>query len=72
MLSTASKVRIARYLSAGVLLVRRMLGRPPIVKVRRRGVHWSLDLREEIDLAIYLLGGFEVATLRGTKIRSAG
>jgi FkbM family methyltransferase len=27
--------------------------------VRRRGIQWELDLTEGIDLAIYLLGGFE-------------
>jgi FkbM family methyltransferase len=63
-LSTGSKVRIARYLSTGVLFLRRTVGLAPIVTVGRRGITWSLDLREGIDLAIYLLGGFEVATLR--------
>ena len=29
-----------------------------------RGITWSLDLKEGIDLAIYVLGGFELQTLR--------
>ncbi len=64
MLSTSGKVRIARALSALLLSGRRLLGLPPTLTVRRRGINWSLDLREGIDLAIYLLGGFEVRTLR--------
>jgi FkbM family methyltransferase len=32
--------------------------------VKRGGIQWSLDLREGIDLSIYLLGGFEPSTLR--------
>jgi FkbM family methyltransferase len=31
--------------------------------VTRGGITWALNLREGIDLAIYLLGGFEVRTL---------
>ncbi|VIO69835.1 hypothetical protein CI41S_20820 [Bradyrhizobium ivorense] len=40
------------------------MGLPTEIVVRRRGLNWSLDLKEGIDLAIYLFGGFEVLTLR--------
>jgi FkbM family methyltransferase len=63
MLSTSLKIRIARALSTVILGVRRLLGRPSTIIARRRGITWSLDLREGIDFAIYLLGGFEVRTL---------
>jgi len=63
-LSTTQKVAIARVLSRSTLLLRRLLGKGPQAVATRHGVRWSLDLREGIDLAIYLLGGFELATLK--------
>ncbi|MBB3561198.1 FkbM family methyltransferase [Rhizobium sp. BK512] len=64
MFSTRTKIRIARCLSAIVLSIRHVFGLPDDVVVVRRGVRWSLDLKDGIDFAIYLLGGFEVRTLR--------
>ena len=64
MISTSAKIRIARALSAFVLFFRRLAGLTPDVVARRRGVTWKLNLAEGIDFAIYLLGGFEVRTLR--------
>jgi len=63
MLSTSNKILIARYLSKAVLFVRGCLGLPTTVLAKRRGINWSLDLRDGVDFAIYLLGGFEVRTL---------
>ena len=64
MLSTKHKIHIGRVLAASVIQGRRLTGRGPLVLAKRDGIVWSLDLREGIDLAIYLLGGFEVRTLR--------
>jgi FkbM family methyltransferase len=64
MLSTRHKIHIGRVLAASVIQGRRLTGRGPLVLAKRDGIMWSLDLREGIDLAIYLLGGFEVRTLR--------
>jgi len=64
MLSTSHKIRIARGLSATVLFVRSLFGLTPEVVATRRGLTWSLNLKEGIDLAIYVLGGFELRTLR--------
>ena len=64
MLSTSQKIMIARGLSWSIIFFRRLLGLPLDVVVSRRGVTWSLNLKEGIDFAIYLLGGFEVRTLR--------
>jgi FkbM family methyltransferase len=64
MLSTSQKVLIARSLSATVLFLRGLVGRPSELVATRRGVTWSLNLKEGIDFAIYLLGGFEVRTLK--------
>jgi FkbM family methyltransferase len=64
MLSTSHKITIARGLSATVLLVRSLFGLPAKVVATRRGLTWSLNLKEGIDLAIYVLGGFELRTLR--------
>ncbi|MDV4178812.1 FkbM family methyltransferase [Rhizobium brockwellii] len=63
MLSTSNKILIARYLSRAVLFVRGCLGLPATIVAQRRGINWSLDLRDGVDFAIYLLGGFEVRTL---------
>jgi FkbM family methyltransferase len=60
MLSTRTKLAIARMLYRGVRLVRRG---DPIVETRRRGARWRLDLREGIDLALYL-GVYERSTAR--------
>jgi FkbM family methyltransferase len=64
MLSTATKVRIARVLYFALHHVRRLFGGRDLVKARRRGVMWDLDLKEGIDLTIYVLGAFEWDTLR--------
>jgi FkbM family methyltransferase len=64
MLSTKSKIRIARVLAASVIQGRRLIGRGDLVLAKRGGIVWQLDLREGIDFAIYLLGGFELRTLR--------
>lgn len=64
MLSTSHKIRIARGLSTTVLSVRSLFGLPAEVVATRRGLTWSLNLKEGIDIAIYVLGGFELRTLR--------
>lgn len=64
MFSTSQKIRIARGLSATVLFVRSLFGLPAEVVATRRDLIWSLNLKEGIDLAIYVLGGFELRTLR--------
>ena len=72
MLSTATKIRIARMLYVVVHAVRRLFGARDQVRVRRHGVTWDLDLREGIDLTIFALGAFERDTLRAleTLVRS--
>lgn len=64
MLSTGQKIFIARCLSSTVMFFRRSLGLSSDVVATRGGVTWSLNLREGIDFAIYLMGGFEVRTLK--------
>ena len=39
-------------------------GRPDISIYKRDGIQWELDLRQGIDFAIFLQGGFEPSTLR--------
>ena len=63
MLSTAAKVRIAQALYLLQKVVRGPFGGRDLVRVKRRGVVWDLDLREGIDLTIYLRGAFEPDTL---------
>ncbi len=64
MLSTSHKIKIARTLSVAVLCVRGFFRLPAEFIVTRRGLTWALNLKEGIDLAIYVLGGFELKTLR--------
>lgn len=58
-MKTARKMAVARQLSRIVLAARRLVGKGPVGTFRRGGLLWQLDLREGIDLAIYLMGGFE-------------
>jgi FkbM family methyltransferase len=55
---------IAKVLSRSVRFQRRLFGLDPDVRVTRSGVRWNLDLREGIDLSIYLFGLFESDTVR--------
>lgn len=64
MLSTAAKMQVARGLYAALRGVRGIFGGKDEVLVTRRGVRWRLDLREGIDLTIYLAGAFERSTLQ--------
>lgn len=68
---TRTKLLLARAASRVLLTLRRLTGRGPTATVRRRGLRWDLDLREGIDLSVYLLGGFEVRTARAWRRRIA-
>lgn len=54
MLSTKSKIRIARALNVAITGARSAVGLDATAEVRRFGLNWRLDLNEGIDLAIYL------------------
>jgi len=54
----------ARALQRPVLAARKLRSSGPVVRTRRGGVAWELDLREGIDFSIWLLGAFERSTLR--------
>jgi hypothetical protein len=60
MLSTATKMRIARALSTTLLSI----GFPAKQQVRRRGIAYEADLREGIDLSLYLFGAFQSHVLQ--------
>ena len=62
MLTTRVKIRFARMLSWLVRRSRGFLFYGDVAEVRRLGVKWNLDLKEGIDLAIYL-GCYERETL---------
>lgn len=62
-LPTNAKLQIARILYSGVAFGRSVLGKSGTqVTCKRRGLNWDLDLKEGIELAIYLLGRFEKDT----------
>lgn len=67
-MSTKNKIRIATLLYRIVSLLRHIIGRSDIVICKRQGINWELDLRQGIDLYIYLRGTFEVSTARTLKI----
>lgn len=58
-LKTRHKIALASAASALIRSSRKMAGLGSIVETTRGGLRWRLDLREGIDLAIYLLGQFE-------------
>jgi FkbM family methyltransferase len=62
-LTTRQKMAGARVVQRPVLAARHLLGRGPEATVRRKGVQWTLDLREGIDFAIWLQGAFEPLTV---------
>jgi FkbM family methyltransferase len=53
-MSTANKLWIASLLSRAILGARSFSGAGPLARVKRYGITWCLDLREGIDLAIFL------------------
>ena len=63
LLATRTRIAGARVLHALAMAPRRIAGLGPRVVARRGGVVWPLDLREGIDLAIYLFGAFERSTV---------
>jgi FkbM family methyltransferase len=63
-LNTQQKIKMATIAYELVSGIRRLLGKSDQVVIRRNGITWELDLQEGIDFSIFLLGGFELATLR--------
>jgi FkbM family methyltransferase len=63
-MKTADKLRFATCASRLVRAARKICGRGDQAIVRRNGLLWELDLREGIDLAIFLFGSFERETAR--------
>ena len=64
-ISTRSKIAIARqlrHISHMLACLSGTIGPDGLVRVRRKGANWVLDLSEGIDLSIYMVGGFERAT----------
>jgi FkbM family methyltransferase len=63
-MKTTHKIFLAKLLYKLTRFVRRLQGKGDIAEVTRRGIRWKLDLREGIDLSIYLQGQFEPSTAR--------
>jgi FkbM family methyltransferase len=64
-LATATKVSVAGVLYRLASLARRLTGRSPDSVVCTRGTFvWALNLRDGIQLSIYLFGAFERTTAR--------
>ena len=74
-LATATKVSVAGVLYRLASLARRLTGRSPDSVVCTRGTFvWALNLRDGIQLSIYLFGAFERTTARAlaTLLPAAG
>lgn len=54
MLRTKTKLDIARIASVGLRRARGLVGLDEFARVTRGGITWNVDLKEGIDLAIYL------------------
>ena len=65
LLSTRAKITLVRSVARALFLGRGGLNRS--IKVSRRGICWNLDLRQAIDLTIYLVGAFEPGTVHRYK-----
>lgn len=63
-MNTRTKLLIARALYWTLTGFRRLGRHNDNARVKRRGIQWQLDLREGIDLAIYVFGYFEYETVR--------
>jgi len=63
-MKTAHKIFLAKVAYHIIMVFRRLVGKGPIAHLQRRGIRWELDLREGIDLAIYLQGQFEPQTAK--------
>ena len=63
MLTLQQKMAVARCLSKALIGLRRVVGAPHHTTAVRQGVSWELDLREGVDLALFL-GVFERRTVR--------
>jgi FkbM family methyltransferase len=63
-LTTKTKIALASLAYRAIAMERAVLGKDDCVTVQRGGIKWALELREGIDLSIYLLGAFERSTLR--------
>jgi FkbM family methyltransferase len=59
---TANKIRLASLLYQSFRAARGLVGAKDVAQVRRHGLNWELDLREGIDLAIFIFGSFERET----------
>jgi FkbM family methyltransferase len=63
MLNTAKKIAFARFLSSVLL----RSGLRPCRRATRKGIQYELDLREGIDLSIFLSGAFQRHVLDAVK-----
>jgi len=61
---TRRKILLASLLSSLVCRLRAIAGKGPKTIIERRGVRWSVDLGEGIDFSIFLVGAFELRTMR--------
>lgn len=63
MLTTRSKITLARMIQAPILSLRHLFGLGAEFTTQRRGINWALDIQEGIDFSIFLLGAFEPSTV---------
>jgi FkbM family methyltransferase len=57
--TTRFKIKLVRWLSRPIVLIFRIFQWPILVKVRRGGINWELDLNEAIDFCLWLTSDYE-------------
>ncbi len=63
-MKTAKKMLIAKITYRIISFIHIFIGRNDIVEVVRSNLRWELDIREGIDLSIYIFGSFERSTVK--------
>ena len=66
-ISTKTKIYLASLLNRPIVFFLDKVFGTRIIKIKRRGILWELDLTEGIDFSIFLFGLFEKETSRAIK-----
>ena len=66
-ISTKTKISIASIIARFIRTARSMVGLKNQAQFKRGGINWNLDLSQGIDFAIFLLGRFELETIKTYK-----
>lgn len=63
-MKTSTKIQFAEILLKIFTLIIPRFRNNPRIYIKRKNIHWQLDINEGIDLSILLFGGFELDSMR--------